>query len=506
MIKRRKFFTLIGIVCLISSNGFAQSYVESALLFSRTVPGGSARIQGMGGTQIALGGDYSSGLSNPAGLGMYNRSEFTLSPGLSFYDTRAQYVGTTEDATRSSFNIPGLSLVFNMPLDKNGFVGGSFGISLSRTNDFNRNTQYQGSDGTSIIDYFIADAAGSTTAQFDGFQFNTPTGLAYFNYLIGPSSILDPPGSDTEYFSDVLTIPDQREEIETRGATNQWSLSYGANFKDILFVGGGIGISTLRYRSTKIYSEVFNNDVLMNDIFNDLRLDESLEVDGNGINATLGAIVRPVDFVQLGVSFTSPTYYELNEVYSASMRTSWNNFDYYGDGSEILNNRDAATDIVMSEYSLTTPMKLSTGVAFLSKYGFVGGDVEFINPSKTRYSSQISGVSFSQENEDIRATLKSVVNYRIGGEFRYNILRVRGGYSMQSSTYQKDLDLDNSIRTITGGIGMRLQKFFVDLALVQSKSDVLYQPYNAVVDGIPNAVVEIENKIMSGILTLGFTF
>ena len=84
---------LAGLLCLIASMSYAQSYVESALLFSRTRPGGSARIQGMGGSQIALGGDYSVGLSNPAGLGMYNRSEVTFTPGYSTYNTEADYLG-----------------------------------------------------------------------------------------------------------------------------------------------------------------------------------------------------------------------------------------------------------------------------------------------------------------------------------------------------------------------------------------------------------------------------
>ena len=56
MITWRKFFALSGLLWLIASTSFAQSYVESALLFSRTIPGGSARIQAMGGSQIALGG------------------------------------------------------------------------------------------------------------------------------------------------------------------------------------------------------------------------------------------------------------------------------------------------------------------------------------------------------------------------------------------------------------------------------------------------------------------
>src|SRR5690349_20056358 len=87
--------TLAAILLSSSSVLLAQSYVESALLFSRTKPYGSARIQALGGSQVALGGDYSSSISNPAGLGMYNRSEVTLSTGLNFYNTESLYKGNS---------------------------------------------------------------------------------------------------------------------------------------------------------------------------------------------------------------------------------------------------------------------------------------------------------------------------------------------------------------------------------------------------------------------------
>ncbi|MDH4092286.1 MAG: hypothetical protein OEV24_17640 [Cyclobacteriaceae bacterium] len=502
MIFERKFFALLGMLWFIASASIAQSYVESALLFGRNVPGGSARIQGMAGSQIALGGDYSSLQSNPAGLGMYNRSEVTLTPGFSSYNTEAQYLGNTDNASKSSVNIPGLSFVFHMPLDKNGFVGGSFGISMSRTNDFNRSMTYHGTnDETSIIDYFIDDAYGATTIQFEGSKYNTPTGLGYYNYLIGPADLLDPTFPDDEYFSDVTTIPDQREDIQTEGITNQWNFSYGANFKDIVFLGAGIGVSSLHYKSHKVYTETFDDPYL-----NDLRLDELLDSKGTGVNVTLGLIVRPVNFVQVGASFTSPTYYNFVETYSADMNTSWKSFDYYGDGSKILNNESASTDLVTSDYGLTTPMKFSTGIAFISKYGLITGDVEFTNPAKAKYSSNTAGVSFTQENDDIRAVYKSVVNYRIGGEFRYQVFRVRAGYGIQASTYEASFDLDNSIKTISGGLGVRLKRFFVDFALVQRSGKNLYQPYAFYNYDLPNPTVSLKNKTTSGMLTLGFTF
>src|SRR5689334_8367256 len=116
----------LSVIVLSAPAVLAQSYPETALLFSRTQAAGSARIQGMGGAQTALGGDYSSALSNPAGLGMYNRSEFTFSPGLSFYNTKAGYDTRSTDIhnptvkeSMTKFNIPGISFVLNVPKEKN---------------------------------------------------------------------------------------------------------------------------------------------------------------------------------------------------------------------------------------------------------------------------------------------------------------------------------------------------------------------------------------------------
>ena len=501
---QRSICFLTGALLFIASDLLAQSYVESALTFSRTVPGGSARIQGMASSQTVLGGDYSSAYSNPAGLGMFNRSEITFTPAFSGFNTTASYLGNQDETSDSRFFIPGVSGVFQMPYrSTSGFISGSFGISMTRNNDFNQSTYFGGTNNsTSIIDSYIDNAYGATTSQFDegAYNYNTPTGLAYFNYLIGPQNIIDPSRPSTEYFTDVKGIPDQQESFRTKGASNQWNFSYGANYKDKIFMGIGVGLVNLKYRNQRTYSESFADD----DVFNSLQLDEYLDLKGNGINATLGLIARPVDFLQIGASFTTPTYYEITETYSAEMSSSWKNFDYYGDGSKILNNQNAGTDQVITDYSLSTPMKFSTGVAFLSKYGLITADVDFVNPAKAKYSSNLSGVTFNNENNDIRATFTSTINYRVGAEFRYEIFRLRAGYGMQGNTYNSGIDLDNSIRTISGGLGIRLKKFYTDFALIHSSGTQFYQPYGFF-DG-PGPIADLERTTTTGMITFGFNF
>ncbi|MEO5600034.1 MAG: hypothetical protein ABIR06_03820 [Cyclobacteriaceae bacterium] len=504
----RTFFrTSLAVITLLSFFGAsAQNYTESALIFGRKTPSGSARILGLGGTQTALGGDYSSALSNPAGLGMFNKPEFTFSLGFTDHGNTSDYYGIKTADNRSIFNVPGFSYVWHFPNKPENFIGGSIGVSFSRVNDFNRSISYRGSNQQkSIIDYFIEQANGFNTEQFeeDEYHYNSPTGLGYYNFLLGPVSTFDPQGPDDIYFT-FAPLPDRQEEMEEiliKGATNQWSISYGGNIDDKFFFGGGIGISSLRYNSEKNYRESFDSTTVQS-----LHLVENLNIRGNGVNATLGAIIRPANFLQLGVSYTTPTLYGLTETYEASMSSRWQNFDYYGDGTEILrdnSNDPISTDIVTSDYSLKIPMKVTGGVAFISQYGFLTADVEFTNPSKSKYKSDISALSFDDDNTTITTTYQPIINYRFGAEFRYDIFRARAGYGVQSNTYSENLTSNNKISSISGGLGVRTKSFYVDLAIIHSNGKSFYQPYTFEDGSGPMA--SFKNKTLNGVITVGFS-
>lgn len=499
---------LTVIVLCFYSVASAQTYAESALQFSRTALTGSARIQALGGAQIALGGDYSSALSNPAGLGLYNRSEVTIGTAFTSLNTSTEYLGNKDSDFKSSLNIPGFSIALHFPKDNDGegFLGGTFVISMSRTNDFNQSTFYQGSNkNTSIIDSFIGNADSYQGTAYDSPdlifgegqpEYNSPTGLAYYNYLIGPKNIIDPNNSNQEYFTDVTSIPYQQETIKTKGRSNQWSFAYGGNYSDKLFFGGSIGITSLNYSTSKSYSENFNDE-----IFSSLTLNETLTVRGSGINATVGAIGRPANFIQIGMSFSTPTVYSLSENYEASMNTYWKNYNYkFGNDSISLNDEFGQTDIVTSNYTLVTPLKFSSGVAFISKFGFITGDIELTNPATARYSSNTTGPNFSGANRKIKSTYKTMVSYRIGAEFRHDIFRARLGYGVQANAYRTEYDNDNKITSLSGGVGIKNKKFFLDFALINSRGENIYSPY----DGAPT--VAIKNSLTKGIVTFGLTF
>jgi len=496
---------LVGTAMLLSEMAAAQSFTETALLFGRIKPAGSARIMGMGGAQTSLGGDYSSAYSNPAGLGMFNKSEFSISPGFNSSKINSEYLGNPLSDSKTNLHIPSLGFVFQNEQDgRNGFLSGAFAVSYSRINNFNQNFSYEGlNDNTSVIDYFLQDATGLQSDSFlpDGNNFNSPTGLAYNNYLIGEETILDPNADPTQYFTDVQGKPFQAERVQTQGAQNQWSFSYGANFNDKFFIGGGVGFTTLRFETQKRYSENFSDGPL-----SDLTLDENLSIRGSGINATGGFIYRPLEILQLGVSYTSPTLYKLTDVYNATMNTSWDDWDYFGDGSQILGNESEFTDDVISEYDLRTPGRLNLGATvFFQKYGFLSADVELVNYSGAKYSSSVSGISYNSDNENIKTLYQSTVNYKIGGEFRYESYRIRAGFSYMPDPFRSQQnDVSRDITSISGGLGYRAKKFYVDAAVVFTQGNSSYRPYRVNTQFSP--LVELDNKTTFGMLTLGFPF
>jgi hypothetical protein len=495
-----------------SLGAFAQDFVSNALLFSRTQPVGSARVQAMGGPKSALGGDYSSSLINPAGLGMYNRNEVTLTPSLNFISSASGYFGTSSPKeSRSSFNIPGFSLVLNSPSGRErGYLGGSFGITMTRTSDFNQDFRYKArNDQNSLLDYFIDDAGDIDPDELlyddvngPGSYFYSLTALAYNNFLmeeiyddndnvIGYGTVLD--------FSSV-----QQEEIsERKGAQTQWNISYGANFDDKFFAGLSVGISSIRYKHSQVFRE--NNFGYNADAPNaliDYTVTEDYDISGSGVNLSLGAIYRPFDFLQVGASFVTPTYYGITDKYQARIESNWDNFEYSPD--IVLNNvYQEFPEEQLYEYNITTPSRLNVGVAFIQKFGLITANVEHTNYRKARYSSEVAG-EFQGDNDEIKRAYSDIWNINLGLEIRHDFMRYRVGGSLMPDPYS-DPDVDRSIKTITGGLGARMDRFFVDFAVAHSATESSRVPYFTFVGNAdPKASMQLKNTRF--MMTVGFTF
>ena len=103
---------------------------------------GTARYVGMGGAMTAIGGDPSAVLDNPAGLGLYRRSEVALTIDETIDYTLHSTPSTLHPTpyTRSRFTLPHCSAVFSWgkPNKHQGMIFNNLMFSFNRLTNFNR--------------------------------------------------------------------------------------------------------------------------------------------------------------------------------------------------------------------------------------------------------------------------------------------------------------------------------------------------------------------------------
>jgi len=496
-----------GIFITLTTSAIAQSgYYEDALRFSQFRSTGSARVLGIGGAQTSLGGDVSNIHGNPAGLGFFRKSEISISPSFTNWNTNTNFLNQNQSENTGNLGLPNFSVVFNKtknPLQPGAFRSGTFGISFNRIANLNSQYGYYSNkeSETSILDFFIQDANGLTTNQVENAGI---TGLAYQTFLINPVRTNPngtPINNPTQYDSFVLGLPFQDETIITEGGINQTSFSYGANFNHKLFLGAGLGITSINFFSRKTFNEEFVDEPLQT-----LSLRENLRINGTGANINLGVIYKPIEQVNLGFNFQSPTFYRLNDEYESTLDARYNNYRFVDNGETvILNNESASTPIVLGTYNLNTPLRLSAGgTFFIGKNGFITADVDYLDYSTSRVNSR--DFNSTPDNNEIIARYGSALNYRVGGEYRFDIFRIRGGYSLYGDPFV-NREIDRSATQISGGLGVRLSKFYVDFAMINTSFNQVYNVY-PVIDNNRNIgpFADIKNSITQGILTVGFNF
>lgn len=511
--KKIRAIFLSGIVVCSWSGTIAQSTAETALLFSRISNGGSARVMGMGGASVSLGGDFTSAVSNPAGLGMFNRSEFTITPMYSSNNNHTTYLGNKVNDGKTNLSIPSLGFVFQNPKDQDKWISSTFSITLTRMNDFNSVMTYEGRNlHNSIGDYFANDSYGidpSTFAQSD-MSLNR---LAFDNYLIDPyqDSPTDPyyygsaigANIDPNYPDDLPNVT-QRETKTISGAQNQWTGAYAVNIDDKFFFGAGVHLRSIRFESKSHYQESnydFPNAPGGNyNPMNSVLLEETLKVTGSGYSLTLGAIMRPIDGFQIGLAFNTPTVYTMSDAYTGRIASDWK-VDVDGDG--LVDRFDYSTDKLLADYKLKTPGRVSLGTTyFFGKNGFISGDAEFLYFGNAKYKNN---PDYETDNPQIKSLYRPSANIRLGGEYRLKIYRFRGGLGFQTDPFADvQNNISRTISTLSLGAGIRKEKYYVDVALVRYAGNNSYRPYSLPSNYSP--LVKINNHVTNFVVTVGIPF
>ena len=381
---------------------------------------GSARYVGMSGAMTAIGGDPSAILDNPAGLGLYRRSEFSITLDETIDQTNQANTEDTQQRTR--LGIPHTSAIWSLgrPNKQRGIIFNNLMFSINRLASFNRDISVKGRD------FGLAETISRKTnglPEIDLIPDNTVNYDPWYNEDIGWLSILgyetcviDP---DTLTLDKSLWIPavdftDGILSISESGSCDQYTLSWAGNINNQWYVGVNLNIPTLSYTKRISHFET--------DRINSVELNSLYNLSGVGFGASIGFIYRPVQALRLGASFQTPTMMMLSVQTEGDIHSTIHaqKYEY----------QTPASGTITSE--MLAPLRTSVSVA-----GQIGN----------------IGLISIQHDYAHAADMQDVHTFHLGAEAQvYTGIFLNAGYVYESSFVKKDLPVQlayNSIRSDT---------------------------------------------------------
>lgn len=443
-------------------------------VYGNSVMKGNAKFDAMAGANGALGGDANSLLTNPAGLGVAISGEVSLSLNIHNYENKTTLGGKSlsydNDVTDIS-NVSGVA-AFRIADKDTDWKFANLGVSYS-----NRS-----------LDNYIETPVNKN--------------ISFTKSLI-----------DTNNNPVTGNLGFQGHAYNRTGDLSKLSIGLGANYDNRFYLGAGLNFSNSRleqYDTTALSLDLDNTTYSFNKQYTPY-----LE-DATGFSATFGLIGKISKTLRLGLALQTPTWWTMDRTY--------NNY-------QINTNGDVVSDTFTEDRKLRTPFKTTLSAAIVPTKNFAINVDYTVGLTKPKYKEQ--GAAERELNQFFNDNAKNTSEIRVGAEYRYKGLRLRGGYAYANSPFEPlsissvNLSGNNmnqpfmADRNIIGvGIGYQFSSFFIDAAY-QNVSSSTYQ--NPMMQGFENygtgyysndfdvtsdkaVVSEVENKQRNVTIGIGWKF
>ncbi len=484
---------------------------------------GTSRYVGMGGAMGALGADLSCMSFNPAGIGLYRRSDIGFTAGAQWNTQKVEdvknargtfdQIGMVYTMRTNGMKVPFISLGFNYQKKQNysgAFVADNLNLKgLSQMDQLAE--MVNGGFGTG---YNLAGAA-------EYYQFFTPVYLTDAN----GNPIKGQDGKEQFRYINKYSGQEGYYTHTQHGGQNTFDINLSGNVNDRVYFGFTAGFESIKYRATDDYYEKNNVVEDGKEKFGDYSLFNDYMIDGWGFNMKMGLIVRPFEErpFRVGLAMETPTWYQMSSNTLYQLYDEVEGIAYHPEKKE--------TDESYLEYSLHSPIKgrLSIG-STVDKYLAWDVDYEFANYGKSGmgYPRNINYDGSAQlfNNETDRAMNQLTGNtYGFQHTLRAGIeakptdnLSVRLGYNFASSPCKDGAKFDQysidsyamdyatntaymtagNAHTMTLGLGYKYKKFYVDLAYkVRAQKADFYAFDDSFTDA--NSQFSIDNPGLSGV-------
>lgn len=376
---------------------------------------GSAKFNAMAGSMGALGGDLSAINTNPASVGVFITGNISGT------------LAVNNSKTTSSFSNAANSYKLN-----NADIGQLGGVAVFET-------------------------SGNTPWKFVNF------GVNYTNQNL--EEYIETPANSNYTFQDQVedlttgnmvtgTFTSQGHAYDRTGNLTNMNIAFGGNYDNKFYVGGSLnfkGATIEQYDSSRLSLDVDNNNSY---VLNKQRTPYT--EDSNGFSLSAGIIGKINNNIRLGASIESPTWWSLTRV-------------YYEVGFEDQYGEPPYTE----DRTLTSPMKATLSGAFVMNKNFALNVDYSLGLTKPKYKDPgplPNGEESAEHqlNDFFNSYYKNLSELRVGGEYRYNNFRLRGGYGISNSPFEKRANFDDLYvgkrETLGVGFGFDFKSFYVDAA------------------------------------------
>ena len=430
---------------------------------------GTARSIGMGGAMGALGGDISAVEINPAGLGIFRSSTANITLNILGNKNQASMENSYSN-TNTNFNLTNAGVVLAF-----GNEGDPWKVN------FGMNYKYQTLDD----DVIFPSNQNIYTSDEGGNQYGF-----------------------TQW------------EQHTSGYKLQSGLTIAGNYKDTWYFGAGLNFHYANFDRSSIYYDknITSGKNEITRYYEDLT---PYSQDADGMSFSVGVIGKITPEFRVGAAYNSPIWWtDIDTDYTSYAADDRGvSYDYY----------------YFDGFKNTAPGNIVLSAAYASDISSDGkqslaANFDFVNYFNKNYDFRGSDMEYRTNNYFVDNYMQDSQEYRIGVEYRYDILRLRAGYGYASSPV-KNKSIYGSLNptdnfnsqvknylagernSFGAGIGGDWGGFFADFAYqwIQQKyytsfSGDFYSYVPASFDNSTPYFGKVKNTQNNFVLTLGYRF
>lgn len=393
---------------------------NSVDVYSNTTMTGSSKFNAMAGANGALGGDATSLLTNPAGLGVAIAGDISGTLSITNNKNTSSLNGSSINYSINKVNVGNVNGVATFQLLTKTpwkFINVGANISTESIEDY---VESPGNSNISISKNLV-DASGN----------NVVGNLSYLGHA-----------------------------YNRYGTKTKFNVGVGANYNNAVYFGASINVHSVDL-------EQYDSAVMGLDLDNSVASYDKqytpFSERSNGFSGSLGVIGKINNQLRLGASIETPTWWTIDRAYR----------DYY-DGADGI-----YYDNFVEDRTFRSPMKATLSGAFVPNKNFAINVDYTLGLTKPKY--KVQGDAEAELNSFFSDNYKNLSEIKVGAEYRIKAFRVRGGYSYASSPFDAttisaysntgaaaNSSFSNLIlgdrNTIGAGIGYDFGNFYIDAA------------------------------------------